>query len=56
MPDPNHQQTGENGAQPPAPRRPYAEDEVSLQDVPRLLATTQGSMAAVMSEMRDDRV
>jgi len=56
MPDSNHPQTGANGAQPPAPQRPYAEDEVSLQDVRRLLATIRGSMAATVNEMREDRV
>jgi len=56
MSDPTSQQTGENGAQQPAPQRPYAEDEVSLQDVRRLLATIRGSMAATVNEMREDRV
>lgn len=56
MPNPSNQQTGANGAQQPAPQRPYAEHEVSLQDVRRQLSTIQGSMAAVVREMREDRV
>lgn len=56
MSDDRNEHHSENGAQPPAPQRPYAEDEVSLQDVRRLLATIQGSMAAVVGEMREDRV
>jgi uncharacterized protein involved in exopolysaccharide biosynthesis len=38
MPDPNNPKTGENGAQPPAPQRPYAEDEVSLLDILLVIA------------------
>jgi uncharacterized protein involved in exopolysaccharide biosynthesis len=38
MPDPTNQQTGENGAQPPTPQRPHAEDEVSLLDILLVIA------------------
>jgi len=42
MTDSNDEHT-ELGVREPAPRRPYAEDEVSLQDVRRKLSTIQGS-------------
>ena len=38
MPNPSNQQTGANGAQQPAPQRPYAEDEVSLLDILLVIA------------------
>jgi len=38
MPDSNHPQAGANGAPPPAPQRPYAEDEVSLLDILLVIA------------------